>query len=274
MATGCSGTQTPPREATTVEMPPQHPTAQGAKGIDSAILPETINDPEAPQVFLIGDSPVRVQYLTHCGDHLSHVSKTEYYSTIAEYERVAKTRTNNSHGTDQCTTIPIIHCKPSPIVQKINEGDLVEVEALARENPKAMSEVDRCGKVPLNRAIRSGQFPIAEWLMENGADVNLFSESDLNLEKYETAIWLIMEIQDQQKRKELLGLAIKKGGNLNQPDEGGRTVLMARAYEGDFEGVKLLIQSGAGKTIKGHDGRTARDWAIRQGHLKIAEYLK
>jgi ankyrin repeat protein len=53
----------------------------------------------------------------------------------------------------------------------------------------------------------------------------------------------------------------------------GDTALIKAAYEGHEGCVRLLVEAGADRSIKGYRGRTALDYATEQGHTAIQAIL-
>ncbi len=68
------------------------------------------------------------------------------------------------------------------LFKTIRQGDLDEVKAILEKNPEAVSSVASpppkkdIGQSPLQVAVKIGEFDIAYYLMEHGADVNFMEE--------------------------------------------------------------------------------------------------
>ncbi len=68
------------------------------------------------------------------------------------------------------------------LFKAIRQGDLDEVKAILEKNPEAVSSVASpppkkdIGQSPLQVAVKIGEFDIAYYLMEHGADVNFMEE--------------------------------------------------------------------------------------------------
>ncbi len=68
------------------------------------------------------------------------------------------------------------------LFKAIRQSDLDEVKAILEKNPEAVSSVASpppkkdIGQSPLQVAVKIGEFDIAYYLMEHGADVNFMEE--------------------------------------------------------------------------------------------------
>ena len=66
---------------------------------------------------------------------------------------------------------------------------------------------------------------------------------------------------------------IEQGADVNRRDVLGNTPLMAAAYTGQADMVRLLLARGADKFLQGFDGKTAREMAEQVGHQKVLSVL-
>ena len=71
---------------------------------------------------------------------------------------------------------------------------------------------------------------------------------------------------------ELLAI-IKRGININAPDDKGKTALMIAAENGEAQTVQLLLDSGANHTLRAKDGQTALMFASFEGKLPAVDAL-
>lgn len=129
-------------------------------------------------------------------------------------------------------------------------------------------------------AICLGHFEIAQFLIEQGADVH-FARADLHGNfipgRGQTALWWAANQGCLPLVKELL----KRGADINSPDHYGGTPLTSAASAGQLEVVRYLVEQGAdlyaklttdyGDNIP--DGRNALHLAVNKGHVAVAEYL-
>ena len=99
----------------------------------------------------------------------------------------------------------------------------------------------------LNRAVFFGYYKVADFVIENGADVN--ARHDRSGHTPVRAMFHFINNHDGDELIEKVGYLIKKGADLNSSDEEGETALhyAAAACEGtdNLKLVKLLVESGA-----------------------------
>ena len=100
---------------------------------------------------------------------------------------------------------------------------------------------------------------IASILIENGADINLFTNTD-------ALYWAVKS--DNYKMVQLL---VDAGANLNSVDLVGNTALIQAIFRNNKEMVKLLVNSGIDITIKNMYGKNTLDYA--ENYPSILEIL-
>ena len=89
------------------------------------------------------------------------------------------------------------------------------------------------GDRPLHFACKVGNLPIAELLLENGADIDAITES-LNWK------WTPLHIAVWIKNTSITKLLLKNGCKINVRNHEGQTVLEMAMKEGYLDGVKQL----------------------------------
>lgn len=124
---------------------------------------------------------------------------------------------------------------------------------------------DQTGRTPLMLASYNGHYTIVKYLLENGADP---------------------KASDNQGRTSLtfaasgpfpdtVELLLKNGADPNKTDKvEGWSALMWAAAEGNEKVVSVLLNHGADPTLRDKDNETASDFAVNNGHNKIAGLLK
>jgi ankyrin repeat protein len=119
-----------------------------------------------------------------------------------------------------------------------------------------------------------GSAAIVEYLLDNGADVNLHTPGDNS-----PLMWALRSSDSvDDKMREMAKRMIEMGANATyRTSITGRTPLHGAAGNGDRELVMMLIMRGADKTIKanpGWDDGTPADYARQGGHVELALELE
>lgn len=73
--------------------------------------------------------------------------------------------------------------------------------------------------------------------------------------------------------KEMVEKELKRGADVNKPDEGGRTPLMLAAYNGHTAIVRSLLQQGAKVNVQDAEGRTALMYAATGPYVETVQQL-
>jgi len=125
-----------------------------------------------------------------------------------------------------------------------------------------------------------GRFEIAQFLIEQGADIH-FTRPDLqgnfHPSRGQSALWWAANQGYLPLAEEL----IQRGANVNTPDHHGGTPLTTAASAGYVEMVRYLVKHGAdiharlSTPFPGgvSDGRKAIHLAATNGHVEVVEYL-
>ncbi|UGA56578.1 ankyrin repeat domain-containing protein [Vibrio sp. VB16] len=66
---------------------------------------------------------------------------------------------------------------------------------------------------------------------------------------------------------------LRSGADVNSMDFMKNTVLMASAFKGNVEIIKLLLQFGAITTNRNKTNMNVRDWALMFGRTEVVQYL-
>jgi ankyrin repeat protein len=139
------------------------------------------------------------------------------------------------------------------------------VKSILKRKPKLLNEFAPDGFQPLGLASFFGHVEIVRFLLESGAEVNTPSQNGLKVTPLNSAA--------AGRHYEIAMLLLERDANPNIRQEGDFVPLHSAAMNGQIEMVKLLLQYGADKDLKSLDGKTARDYALENGHKIVAEVL-
>ena len=109
-------------------------------------------------------------------------------------------------------------------------------------------------------AINTGDKRYVQEAIDNGADVNKLTQSDITCEGFSEYNPLRLSLD--WKSNEVPEVLIKNGADVNYVDENGESLLMAAAGKCDYGKVKMLVQVGADVHFKNASGETVMTYAI------------
>jgi ankyrin repeat protein len=123
---------------------------------------------------------------------------------------------------------------------------------------------DVCYRTPLMFAAQFGQIETVERLLAAGARV------DLHEKGYYTALMLAAG----NGHSEVVRMLAAAGAKIDEVEiSRGWTALIWAAQRGHADTVGLLLALGADHSRRDHQGRSARDWALARGQVKVAALL-
>jgi ankyrin repeat protein len=149
-------------------------------------------------------------------------------------------------------------------------GLVTDVRQQLAANPALVGAWAHDGWPPLHLAAFFGQRETAEILLDAGADVRAVSRnSEGNL-----AINAAAAGQRADRRPEIVKLLIARGTPVDgRGSPTAHTPLHEAAFNGDLALVRLLLESGADRTLRTGDGETALDIAVKQSRHDVARLL-
>ena len=146
------------------------------------------------------------------------------------------------------------------------DGNIIAVKRHLAAGSDIESRCIDCGGTALGHAARNGHKRVVEFLITNGADVNV----NIDGTPLHPAAF--------KGDKEIAELLIAKGADVDAMDDNGDTPLNWAAAGGHKEIAELLIASGADVNVKGVDGETALDIATDPENpnapAEIADFLR
>ncbi len=124
---------------------------------------------------------------------------------------------------------------------------------------------DADGHTALMFSAFNGHLNIVNYLIEKKVDVNQGNVND------RTALMLA----SSGPFNETVIALLDAGADIDRIDNIEHfTALMFAASEGQMAVVKTLLDRGANKTLVDTDGDSAIDFAIQNGHLQVADFIK
>lgn len=127
---------------------------------------------------------------------------------------------------------------------------------------------DEGGRPAFMFAVGEGNYRMAEFLLLNGASVNVKDISGDNALIYYASNYNAMADE------KLVDFLISKGIDINAQNNLGKTALMMAAKRDNDKLVKYLCEKGANVDIKDTNGMTALMWAASRENQQIVEYLR
>jgi len=124
----------------------------------------------------------------------------------------------------------------------------------------AETQQDKLNKKLLDASLQ-GDINSVRGLLKMGADVNtvgIFYSRPLHLAS-----------SSNRDLPELVALLIKEGAKLNPQNSAGQTPLHLAVDYGRTDSIKILLDSGADPFLKDKEGKTAKDYTLKNGYKTI-----
>jgi ankyrin repeat protein len=161
----------------------------------------------------------------------------------------------------------------NPLSLAITRDDVAMVQVLL--DAGAQVEFDDTGFTMLSLAAEFAGGPVAQAMLDTGADPNGLSQTDVN--GNEVSYGAPLFTASTGGNVEVMDVLLQAGARTDLVlTFGPYTVqpLGAAAYGGHMEAVDLLLTWGADPSWAGPDGLTAADMASAQNHVDIYAYLR
>ena len=157
----------------------------------------------------------------------------------------------------------LLQAQDKTVFDVARKGTLSEIKAVYDKDKSIVNAIDDKGSSMLILACYRGNHEVAQFLIENGADLNYVSKNG-------TALMACVFRSEFELVDELL----KKNINLDLTDTNGQTALMLAVQFTNVEMVKKLVFAGANKALKCKQDKTAFEYAIFSGDNTIINLLK
>lgn len=142
-------------------------------------------------------------------------------------------------------------------------GTLNEATVLVKKNPKIVNAINDAGYSPLILACYRGNNEVAQFLIENGADIN-----------YNNAMGTALMAAVVKNNIQIVNLLIDKNVNIELKDGNGTTAIIYAAMFKNHEIAKVLIKAKANYETKDNRGNSALDYAILADDDQLIQILK
>ena len=153
-----------------------------------------------------------------------------------------------------------------------------------KEASHGVADEVRANGIPWRRDLPDNSAPRTEggglWMKlhvadgENGPEVRVeSSHADAAAEVLQNQCNFDLLSDAESGRIDRMGEDLAAGADVNFMNRGGRTALIAAAFNGFLEAVQFLIQHGADPFLKGSDGTTVLIAAARSRKMALVKYL-
>lgn len=142
-------------------------------------------------------------------------------------------------------------------------GTFQEAEALYKENPKIINQLNENGYTPLILACYRANVTVAKFLIQKGATIDKSSNMG-------TALMAATF----KKNTEIVQLLLENKANPNLSDSNGTTALIYAVQFNAPDIIKLLLKYNVDKSHKDNSGKTAFEYAAFAGNEEIINLLK
>ncbi len=174
--------------------------------------------------------------------------------------------------------------------QAVKTGDLETVKQMTEKNPSIVNAMDDSSLSPVITAAYHGEMNIANYLVANGAKMDIFSSSALGLtyivknlvQKYPKMVnavaidgYLPLGLASFFGRTETAQYLILHGADVNSPSVNEQRVmpLHSAAAGRHLEVARLLLANGADVNAEQQGGFTALHAAAQNGQLEMIQLL-
>ena len=157
----------------------------------------------------------------------------------------------------------LLQAQDKTVFDVARKGTMSEIKAVYDKDKSIVNAIDDKGSSMLILACYRGNHEVAQFLIDNQADLNYVSKNG-------TALMACVVKVELQLVDELL----KKGANPDLTDDNGMTALMYAVQFKNVEMVKKLVDAKANKEQKCKQNKTAFEYAVFSNNEEIINVLK
>ncbi|MCP9262962.1 Poly [ADP-ribose] polymerase [Dirofilaria immitis] len=140
------------------------------------------------------------------------------------------------------------------VLEAAKEGDVEKIRKIIIPATINCRDIRGRFSTPLHLAAGYNNLEVAQFLLENGAEVNLKDKGGL----------IPLHNASSFGHLEIASLLIEFGAEVNHPDKWGYTPLHEAAQKGRTQICSLLLSNGADATLKNNEGLTALDITVTE----------
>jgi len=153
--------------------------------------------------------------------------------------------------------------------EAVATGEMSRVVHLLLTDPASVNMQSPDGFTPLGFAAFFGETEILEYLLKNGADVNLPSSNPMRVRPIHSAA----AHRNADTAATMVRALLRYAAEVQVAQHGGWTPLHQAAAHGNRTLVRLLLQHGADPSARSDDGKTPLDLAREKGHNEVVRML-
>lgn len=142
-------------------------------------------------------------------------------------------------------------------------GTVANMKTMLMANPTAINTVNKDGFSALILAVYRNNNQVAQFLIENGANIN--ENSPMGSPLMAATV---------KGNIEIVKILLNKKADVNVADENGTTALMYAVQFANFAIIEQLLNHKVNKTHKDKQGKTAFEYAVFSGNEQIINQLK
>jgi ankyrin repeat protein len=180
----------------------------------------------------------------------------------------------------------------------IEQNDIALITKILNNSPSTINQPDSDGQPPLHIAIQEQNLPIAITLLSAGASISssgyhgwqplhiaaslgnlplvqLCLQHNSNIHSTSASGQTALHKACSSHSVAVVRLLLENGADPHLPNERGMTPLHIAAHQNQLEIARCLVaEYGADVLVVDHMGDTPGEWAGRNGHYEMLEYLR